>query len=362
MPLPKERITNMRGYGVIEVNNPGWMEKDRPQVGPLDALLRPVAVAPCSSDTHCMHGGSGPKHNLILGHESIGEVVEVGELVQNFRPGDIVVVPCNTPDWEVPQLQRRNDNNAHDRRLIGSFKFMGSKDGVFAEFYHVNNADANLVAKPEDVSVEDALMTVDMMSTGFYGVEQADVQFGDTVVVFGIGPVGLMAIAGAALRGAGRIIGIGTRPNCAALAREFGATDIVSYKKGDVVEQILDLAGPVDACIIAGGRASSVNQALQLTRPGGVISNINYFDASETFEIPTALWGLGMSDVALKTGFCPGGAYRIGRLLNVIRAGRLHPGKMLNYTFEGFDKIEDAFRVMDEKPRDLIKPIVKISW
>lgn len=352
----------MRGYGVIEVNHPGWMEKDRPQIGPLDALLRPVAIAPCSSDTHCMHGGSGPKHNLILGHESIGEVVEVGELVSSFKPGDIVVVPCNTPNWEVPALQRRNDNNAHDTRLIGSFKFMGSKDGVFAEFYTVNNADANLVLKPEDVSVEDALMTVDMMSTGFYGVEQADVQFGDTVVVFGIGPVGLMAVAGAALRGAGRIIAIGTRPNCVELAREFGATDIVSYKEGDVVEQIQALAGKVDACIIAGGSAASVNQALMVTRPGGVISNINYFDASETFEIPTMLWGLGMSDVSFKTGFCPGGAYRVERLLNVIRAGRLHPGKMLNYVFEGFDKIEDAFKVMDEKPRDLIKPIVKISW
>ena len=352
----------MRGYGVIEVNNPGWMEKDRPQVGPLDALLRPVAVAPCSSDTHCMHGGSGPKHNLILGHESIGEVVEVGELVQNFRPGDIVVVPCNTPDWEVPQLQRRNDNNAHDRRLIGSFKFMGSKDGVFAEFFSVNNADANLVHMPDDVSVEDALMTVDMMSTGFYGAELADVKFGDSVVVFGIGPVGLMAIAGAALMGAGRIIGIGTRPNCAELAREYGATDIVSYKEGDVVEQILAMEGQVDACIIAGGSASSVNQALALTRPGGTVSTINFYDVTDAFQIPTYQWGLGMSDISLKCGFCPGGAYRIQRLLNVIRAGRVHPGKMLNYTYEGFDKIEDAFKVMDEKPRDLIKPIVHIGW
>lgn len=352
----------MRGYGMIDVNVPGWLEKDKPTIGPLDALVRPTAVAPCSSDTHAMHGGSGPRQNLILGHEALGEVVEVGELVRDFKPGDRVVVPCCTPDWESPQLQRRNSPNAHDLGMMQSFKFLGSKDGVFAEFFSVNNADANLVHMPDDVSVEDALMTVDMMSTGFYGAELADVKFGDSVVVFGIGPVGLMAIAGAALMGAGRIIGIGTRPNCAELAREYGATDIVSYKEGDVVEQILAMEGQVDACIIAGGSASSVNQALALTRPGGTVSTINFYDVTDAFQIPTYQWGLGMSDISLKCGFCPGGAYRIQRLLNVIRAGRVHPGKMLNYTYEGFDKIEDAFKVMDEKPRDLIKPIVHIGW
>ena len=352
----------MRGYGMHCINSVGWLEKEVPQIGPLDALVRPTAVAPCSSDTHMSHGGSGPVENRILGHEALGEVVEVGELVHDFKPGDKVVVPCCTPDWEAQQLQRRNTNNAHDHGMMASFKFLSAKDGVFAEFFSVNNADANLVPMPEDVSVEDALMTVDMMSTGFYGVEQANIQFGDTVVVFGIGPVGLMAVAGTALRGAGRIIAIGTRPNCAALAREYGATDIVSYKEGDVVEQILGMTGQVDACIIAGGSCASVNQALALTRPGGTVSTINYYDASDTFSIPSYAWGLGMSDVSLHTGFCPGGAYRIKQLLNIIQAGRLHPGKMLNYQFEGFDKIEDAFKVMDEKPRDLIKPIVYIEW
>lgn len=352
----------MRGYGMLSVNQSGWIEKEAPVAGPLDAIVRPIAVAPCSSDTHVMHGGSGPHDNLILGHEAVGEVVEVGGLVHGFKPGDKVVVPCCTPDWEAPQLQRRDTNNAHDYGAMASFKFLGSKDGVFAELFHVNNADANLVALPEGVGIEDALMTVDMMSTGFYGAELADIKYGDTVVVFGIGPVGLMAVAGAALRGAGRIIAIGTRPNCVELAREYGATDIVSYKEGDVVEQITNMYGQVDACIIAGGSASSVNQALALTRPGGTVSSINFYDVSETFEIPAYQWGLGMSDVSLRCGFCPGGAYRVQQLLNLIAAGRVHPGKMLNYKFEGFDKIEDAFKVMDEKPRDLIKPIVYISW
>lgn len=309
-----------------------------------------------------MHGGSGPKENLILGHEALGEVVEVGELVTKFKPGDRVVVPCNTPNWESPDLQRRGANNAHDIGLMKSFKFLGSKHGVFAEFFHVNNADANLVAMPDDISINDALMTVDMMSTGFYGVELADVQFGDKVVVFGIGPVGLMAVAGAALRGASKIIAIGTRPNCAALAHEYGATDIVSYKEGDIAEQILELCGPVEKTIIAGGNAQSMNQALSIVKPNGTIASINFYDITEKFEIPVYQWGMGMSDVAIRCGFCPGGAYRIEKLLDMIRADRVHPGKLLNYRYEGFDKIEEAFSIMDEKPRDLIKPVVYVNW
>ena len=357
----------MRGYGMIQVNKPGWIEAEKPQVGPLDALLRPVAVAPCSQRHACDARRFRPQGKPHSGHvKAIGEVVEVGELVRGFKPGDRVVVPCNTPDWEVPSLQRRGAPNAHDTGLMRSFKFLGSKDGVFAEFFTVNNADANLVMMPEDVSIEDALMTVDMMSTGFYGAEMADIKFGDSVGVFGIGPVGLMAVAGAALMGAGRIIAIGTRPNCIELAREYGATDIVSYKEGAIVEQILAMEGQVDApSIIAGGNAGSMNQALALTRPGGTVSTVNFYDVTETFQVPRVSVGARHVPYAIRGGFCPGWKAVPHRARLVERhpcAARIHPGKMLNYTFEGFDAIEEAFRVMDEKPRDLIKPIVHIEW
>jgi isopropanol dehydrogenase (NADP+) len=353
----------MKGYGMIRVGQAGWLENAKPIAGPMDAILRPVMVAPCSSDTHMMHGGSGPVENRILGHEAVGEVVEVGSMVKKFKVGDVVVVPCTTPDWEALGVQRKGGNNAHDCTTASSFKFLLAKDGVFAEFFSVNNADANLVLLPEGVPMEAALMTTDMMSTGMYGAEMANIQLGDTVVVFGIGPVGLMAVAGAALLGAGRIIAIGTRPNCVALAKEYGATDIVSYKDGDVVEQILSIAGDkVDSAIIAGGNAGTMNQALSVVRPNGSVSNINYLDATDAYHIPTPLVFMGMGDVTIRGGFCPGGAVRIQKLLNLIRAGRVHPEKMLNYKYEGFDKIPEAFDVMDKKPADLIKPMVKISW
>ena len=351
----------MKGFGMISVNNVGWIEKDAPKAGPMDAILKPVAVAPCSSDTHVSHGGAGPLENRILGHESVGEVVEVGSEVKNFKPGDRVIVNCVTPDWEAPLLQDSFDNNAHDLGLMASFKFVIQKDGVFAEYYHVNNADANLFMMPDDVSIEDALMTTDMMSTGFHAVENAEIQYGDNVVVFGIGPVGLMAIAGTAIAGAANIYAIGTRPNCAEIAKEFGANHIISYKEGNIVEQILDLNhGQVDKVIIAGGNGASFNDALQLTRANGIISNVNFLDVADSINFPAPLWGLGMSNITFKSGFCPGGARRIERLVRLIQTGRVHPGRILNRKYEGFDKIETAFKEMDEKPRDLIKPYVII--
>lgn len=348
----------MKGFGMLAVNQPGWLEKEKPVAGPLDAIVRPTIVAPCSSDTHAMHGGSGPKTNLILGHEAVGEVVEVGELVTRFKPGDQVVVPCVTPDWLSMGVQS-GKYNAHDIGMMGSFKFLSYKDGVFAEFFHVNQADANLVHLPKGVAPEAALMTVDMMSTGFHGVELAEIGFGDTVVVIGIGPVGLMAVAGASLRGAGRIIGIGTRPNCVELAKEYGATDIVSYKEGDIVEQVRALTGGgADKVIIAGGGEETFRQAVDMTREMGTVANINFFDITHNLAMPAFSWGLGMANKDIRGGFCPGGALRIQKLLEVIRNGRLDTTKLITHKFHGFEKIEEAFHLMDKKAPDLIKPIV----
>lgn len=351
----------MKGYGVIKINETGWLEKDIPEIGPLDALLKPIAVAPCTSDVHLAEGSGADITGRIIGHESVGIVVEVGDLVKNFKPGDRVVVPCDTPDWNELGVQT-NGNNAHDNgTIMSSFKYLLQKDGVFAEYYSVNNADANLVLLPDDVSVEAALMTTDMMSTGIYGAEMAGIQVGDSVVVFGIGPVGLMAVAGARLLGAGRIYAIGTRKNCADLALEYGATDIISYKDGNTVDQILEKeGGQVDRAIVAGGSPRSMNEALQLVKPNGGIGNIIAYDARDQFDIPALDWGLGMGDVTIRGGFCPGGALRMKKMLNLIQTGRVDPSKLINYRFEGFDKIEDAFKVMAEKPRDLIKPAVFI--
>jgi threonine dehydrogenase-like Zn-dependent dehydrogenase len=344
-----------------EVGKTAWLEKEKPVAGPLDAILRPIAVAPCSSDTHILHGGGGRRENLILGHEAVGEIVEAGDLVKDFKPGDIAIVPATTPNWLAPGSQS-GKCNAHDEGARKSFKFLSVKDGVFAEYFHVNQADANLAHLPDDVSAEAALMVVDMMSTGFHGVELAGVEFGDTVVVIGIGPVGLMSVAGARLKGAGRIIVVGTRPNCVRIAREYGATDVISYKEGDIVSQVMKMTGRgSDRTIIAGGNKDTFAQAVAMTRETGVIANVNFFDARDNLTMSSLEWGLGMANKDIRGGFCPGGRLRMEKLLKLIQYGRIDPTLIISHRFNGFDKIEDAFNLMDRKEPDLIKPVVLID-
>lgn len=132
----------------------------------------------------------------------------------------------------------------------------------------------NLAVVPNGVSIKAAGLVGDMVTTGFSGVEGANIQFGDTVVVIGIGPVGLMSVAGAAIRGAGRLIAVGHRELTKELAKKYGATDVVDYKDGDIVAQIMELTNneKVDRVIIAGGTESTINDAYRMVKCGGNIS------------------------------------------------------------------------------------------
>ena len=231
---------HMKGYAMLKIGEVGWVEKDVPVCGPLDAICKPLAIAICTSDVHTVwEGAVGDRHNMILGHECCAEVVEVGSLVKDFKPGDRVLVPAITPDWN--SLEAQAGYAMHSGGMLAGWKFSNFKDGVFSEYFHVNDADGNLALLPETINVVDACMLSDMVPTGFHGVELADVQFGDEVLVIGIGPVGLMSVAGANLRGASRIIAVGTRPNCVAAAKKYGATEFVSYKDGTIEEQVLEM-------------------------------------------------------------------------------------------------------------------------
>ncbi|AZO94642.1 zinc-binding dehydrogenase [Iocasia frigidifontis] len=352
----------MKGFAMLKIGETGWIEKEKPTAGEYDAVVKPLAVSPCTSDIHTVfEGGVGERHNMMLGHEAVGEVVEVGDKVKDFKAGDRVVVPAITPDWNTREIQ--NGRHQHSGGMLAGWKFSNIKDGVFAEFFHVNNADMNLAHLPEDIPLEAAVMITDMMTTGFHGTEMADVQFGDTVAVIGIGPVGLMAVASANLRGAGRIIAVGSRPVCIDVAQKYGATDIVSYKNGDTVEQIMELTNGngVDATIIAGGSVEIASSAVKITAPNGTIANINYFGSGDNVPIPRAEWGCGMAHKTITGGLCPGGRVRMEKLVELIKYNRLDPALMATHVFKGLDKVEEALMLMKDKPRDLIKPVVLVN-
>lgn len=349
----------MKGFAMLGINKVGWIEKEKPVAGPYDAIVRPLAVSPCTSDIHTVFEGAlGDRHDMILGHEAVGEVVEVGSEVKDFKPGDRVIVPCTTPDWRSLEVQAGFQQ--HSNGMLAGWKFSNFKDGVFGEYFHVNDADMNLAMLPKDMPLEQAVMITDMMTTGFHGAELADIQMGSSVVVIGIGAVGLMGIAGAALRGAGRIIGVGSRPVCVETAKFYGATDIVNYKDGEIVTQIMNLTDGkgVDRVIMAGGGAETLAQAVSMVKPGGVISNINYHGSGETLPIPRVDWGCGMAHKTIKGGLCPGGRLRAEMLRDMVVYNRVDLSKLVTHVYHGFDHIEEALLLMKDKPKDLIKAVV----
>lgn len=347
----------MKGLAMIEKGVTGWIEKDDPNCGDIDAIVRPIAISPCSSDVHNVKMGYIPQ-NRIIGHEGVAEVVSVGKNVKDFKPGDIVIVPAVTPNWR--SLAAQQGFHQHCDGLTKGNSLSNQIDGLFAEYAMIPDADMNLALKPKEISLLSAVMVSDMMTTGFYGAELAEVGFGDTVVVIGIGPVGLMAVLGAKLRGAGRIIVIGSRPSCIEAAIYYGATDVVNYKEGDIAKQIFSLTNKkgADRCIIAGGDDHALAQAIAMIRWGGNIGNVNYFDAPGDLSIPNTRWGFGMGNKTIKGGLCPGGRVRTEGLASMVKYGRVDPEPLITHVFHGLDKAKEAYELMVEKPPELIKPVV----
>jgi isopropanol dehydrogenase (NADP+) len=168
-----------------------------------------------------------------------------------------------------------------------------------------------------------------------------------------------MATAGAKLRGAGLIIGVESVPSRQKLAHTYGADEIVDFTSEDVVERIMELTQGegVDTAIEALGADVTFQTAVKITKPGGTVSNTGYFGEGEFVHIPRVEWGVGMADMTIATGLCPGGRLRMERLLRVLETKRVDPTLMTTHTFR-FDDMERAFEVSDKKLEDVVKVLV----
>ncbi|MEW2269234.1 NAD(P)-dependent alcohol dehydrogenase [Streptomyces griseofuscus] len=350
----------MKAFVMKEIGSVGFMDKPIPEPGPTDAVVRTTKALICTSDSHTVQGGIGPRTNLTLGHEGVGVVHAVGDEVRDFRPGDRVLVGAITPDWG--DLAAQNGYPSQSGGALGGFKFANLKDGVFAEYFHVSGADANLARIPDDIPDDVAVYCADMLSTGFMGAEHGAIPIGGTVAVLAQGPVGLMATAGARLRGAGLVIGVESVPSRRELARFYGADVIVDFSKEDVVERIHELTDGqgVDTAVEALGADVTFQTAVKVTKPGGTISVIGYFGQGEFVHIPRVEWGVGMADKTIATGLCPGGRLRMERLLRVLANKRVDPTRLTTHRFP-FSEMERAFEVSDKKLEDTVKVLVSFD-
>lgn len=221
---------------------------------PTDAIIRITASAICGTDLHMIRGSLGPmKQGIILGHEAVGIVEQVGKEVRNLKEGDRVVIPstisCGYCSYcragYFSQCDNANPNGARaGTAFFGGPQSSGSFDGLQAEKARIPYANVGPVKIPDSVTDDQALMISDIFPTGYFGAELAEITPGDTVAIFGCGPVGLFAIASAKLLGAGRILAVDSVPSRLEMARSQGA-EVINFEQEDPVEIVLQLTGGI---------------------------------------------------------------------------------------------------------------------
>jgi threonine dehydrogenase-like Zn-dependent dehydrogenase len=221
---------------------------------PSDAIIKITASAICGTDLHMIRGTLGPlEPGTILGHEAVGIVEQIGSNVRNLMPGDRVVVPstisCGYCSYCRAGYYSQCDNaNPNGKRagtaFYGGPKSTGPFDGLQAEKARIPFANAGLVKLPETVTDDQALMLSDIFPTGYFGADLAEITPGDTVAIFGCGPVGQFAIASAKLHGAGRIFAVDSVPDRLESARAQGA-ECINFQSDDPVEVVLGLTGGI---------------------------------------------------------------------------------------------------------------------
>lgn len=291
----------MKALVLMGKGNIAYIEKNRPTLAAAHgALLKPLLVSPCTSDVHTIWQGSPKRPDLTLGHEVIARVEEVGAGVTDFRAGDVVAVSAITPDWSQPDVE---ENYAHAGHNFSAHMLGNTIDGAFQELFYLPYADRNLAHIPDGLTLEDALMCVDVLQTGFTAVEEAGVKPGDTVVVMGIGAIGLAAILGAKLAGARTIYAVGSRPENTRIAESMSDinchVEVLNYRHlhcplpqgmhplanstgSPVVNYVLTKTQTkgADKVLICGGDDLAFPQAIDMVKYGtGVVSNVMYYGA-----------------------------------------------------------------------------------
>jgi threonine dehydrogenase-like Zn-dependent dehydrogenase len=321
-----------------------------------DVLLKITTSAVCGSDLHQYHGRGGTliQKGAMMGHEFMGVVEEAGAAVRGVRPGDRVVVPfsvsCGHCEWCRNRLPTQCTTTG---RAVFGGRFGHVFGGGQAERIRVPFADHLCEKVPAGMSDDDAIFLGDILSTGYFCAENGGIRPGDTVAVFGAGPVGLLAMQSAQLFGPARVFAVDRVGYRLALAAEFGA-EPVNLDKGDPAEQLRSLTGGrgPDVVLECVGHETPFTQAIQAVRAAGTVSSVGvYVESSMGFPAREAFF----KDLTLKMGICNARNY-ITTLMPLVQRGKLTPSRIITHTmpladapkgYAIFDKKEDrAIKVM----------------
>jgi len=353
--MEKMRANVFHGVNDIHVE-----EVERPRAGVGEAVIRVTLTTICGTDLHIVRGEYPVKPGLIIGHEPVGVIEELGPGVTGYEIGDRVLVGAITPCGQCRaclsgQLSQCGHGTGYE--AIGGWRFGNTINGAQAEYLLVPYAQANLAKIPDGVTDEQAVLLADIASTGFSGAEAGGVRIGDSVVVFAQGPIGLCATAGARLMGASLIIGVDGDENRLAMARRVGADVVLDYREVDVVAEVKRLTdGGVDVAIEALGTQQTFENALRCLRPGGMLSSLGVY--SGKLQVPYDAFAAGIGDYRIVTTLCPGGKERMRRLLSIVQSGRFDPTPLLTHSFS-LDEIAEGYRVFGQRLDGVMKVAIR---
>jgi threonine dehydrogenase-like Zn-dependent dehydrogenase len=319
---------------------------------PTDALVRVTRACICGSDLWPYKDLGPDAPPRVMGHEAIGVVEDVGAEVANVRKGEFVIMPFAFSDGTCEFCREGLNTSCIHGGFFGNPQIAGAQ----AEAVRVPQADGTLYAVPvqEDDAVTASLLTLsDVMGTGFHAALMAAVDEGDKVAVVGDGAVGLCAVIAANLLGAEQIIIMGRHPARIELAKDFGATEVVSERDDEAVERVRELTGGhgVHAVLECVGSEQSMLTSMRIVRPGGAVGRVGvpHYDA-----VPEAA-NTFFQNVTVGGGPAPVRAY-IEELLPPVLDGTIEPGRVFDRTVS-VDQVPDGYRAM--AGRDALKVLIR---
>ena len=332
-------------YGPRDVR---FEERDEPTIiEPTDAIIRISATCVCGSDLWPYRGISTILEPTPMGHEYCGIVEEVGSAVASVKPGQFVIGSFATSDNTCPHCRAGYQSSCMHREFMTRAQ---------APVLRVPLADGTLVATPNvpsDDMIPSLLTTSDVLGTGWFAADAANVKPGSTVVVVGDGAVGLLAVLSAKQKGAGRIIAMSRHDSRQKLAGEFGATDIVAERGDEGVARIKELTDGIgaDAVLECVGTHDSMMQAINSTRPGG---SVGYVGVPHGVEINGE--GLFFTHVRLHGGPAPVRRF-LPELIDLVWNRKINPGKVFDLTLP-LEEAAEGYRAMDERRaiKTLLRP------
>ena len=315
---------------------------------PTDAIVKVTTSTICGTDKHIRHGGLPEvEPGRIIGHEFCGIVEEVGPAVTKFKKGDRVAVSCVTQCMNCFYCRR----GMYSQCVDGSWIFGYMIDGCQADYVRVPYADSGMYIIPEGLTDEDVIFVGDILSTGYYGAEMGRIQPGDTVAVFGSGPVGMCAMATARLWGPANIIAVDIDDSRLEFAQKNGWADMgLNPNKVDVPQAIKDLTEGrgADVTIEANGFEPTFKGALDSVRPGGTVSVIGVFETPQTVPM-NKLW---IKNITITMGLV--NANRIPELINLIKAGKINMKPLITHSLP-LSEVAEAYDIFEERRDNPLK-------